>query len=206
MKESIPEILFLDIGGILLSNGWGHDSRRKAAEKFNLDYEEMEDLHHFVFNIYEIGKITLDEYLETVIFNHPRAFTPEAFKAFMYDESVELPDMLPWLKSWKQQNRVRVIALNNEGRELNDFRINRFRLCDCFDAFISSCEVGMRKPDPDIYRLATRIAHCAPQQCLYLDDRPELAQAACKQGIQGYHHRDFLSTKNLLEKIIPWNQ
>lgn len=202
MKESIPEILFLDIGGVLLSNGWGHDSRRKAAEKFKLQYEEMEELHHFIFNIYEIGKITLDEYLETVVFNRPRKFTPELFKAFMYNESVEFPDMLSWLRSWKKQCGIRTIAVNNEGRELNDYRIDNFGLCDCFDAFISSCEVGMRKPDPGIYRLAVRIAHCAPERCVYLDDRPELAEAACKQGIRGYHHQDFLSTKNLLEKIM----
>jgi putative hydrolase of the HAD superfamily len=205
MKESIPEVLFLDIGGVLLSNGWGHESRRKAAGEFGFPYEEMEELHHFIFNIYEIGKITLDEYLETVVFNHPRDFTPEAFKAFMYNQSIELPEMLPWLKSWKKQYGVRIIALNNEGRELNDFRIDRFGLRDCFDAFISSCEVGMRKPDPGIYHLATRIAHCDPSRCLYLDDRPELVQAACKQGIRGYHHQNFLATKNLLEKALSWN-
>jgi len=63
------KILFSDIGGVLLSNGWGHESRIAAAEKFDIDYPEMEVLHDFIFNVFEIGKISLDNYLDTVASN-----------------------------------------------------------------------------------------------------------------------------------------
>ena len=97
---AIPKILFLDIGGVLLSNAWGHESRQKAADLFNLDFPETEHLHNFIFNVYEIGKITLDEYLDIVVFNKERSFGKESFKEFMFAQSVELPAMLSW-KEWK---------------------------------------------------------------------------------------------------------
>lgn len=202
MEKHEFKVIFFDIGGVLLTNGWGHLSRQKAARKFGLNYEEMDVLHQFIFNIYEIGSITLDEYLETVVFNHPRDFTPEEFKDFMFAESVELPNMLPWLKSWKRGRDIKIFSLNNEGKELNDYRIQKFALHECFDGFISSCQARMRKPDPHIYRLAMEIVHARPEQCLYFDDRLMLVKSAQKLGMQAHHHENFEKTKAILENLM----
>jgi putative hydrolase of the HAD superfamily len=196
------KILFLDVGGVLLTNGWGHESRQRAAEQFGFDYLEMDVLHDFMFNTYEIGRITLDEYLDTVVFNQPREFTREDFKAFMFSQSLELPEMLQWLIAWKKENpNFRIISINNEGRELNEYRIKKYKLHRCFDAFISSCEVGMRKPDPGIFRLAMGVAQARPEQCVYFDDRVMLVEAARKLGINALHHQGFESTRTILEKL-----
>src|SRR3978361_2134765 len=98
MEAAALKILFFDVGGILLTNGWGHESRKQAAEKFGLDYDEVNAMHNFIFNVYEIGSITLDEYLDTVVFNHPRDFTREDFKEFMFSRSKELPGTLQCIK------------------------------------------------------------------------------------------------------------
>lgn len=202
MKSSY-KILFSDIGGVLLSNGWGHLSRMATAEKYGLDYTEMDELHHFIFNVYEIGKITLDEYLDTVIFHQPRSFSREEIKDFIFKQSTQLPDMLPWLVQWKNAHpQVKTISINNEARELNNYRIRTFNLHDFFDAFVSSCEVGMRKPDPGIFRLALGIAQAEPHECLYFDDRPMLVEAARKEGIHAYHHDSFEETKKIIEEAI----
>jgi putative hydrolase of the HAD superfamily len=201
MKSKTISTLFLDIGGVLLRNAWGHQSRQKAAETFGINYAEMNVLHDFIFNVYEIGKLTLDEYLDTVVFNHARDLTKEDFKAFMFAESVELPEMLHWFKEWKKHCGFRVISINNEAKELNDYRIKKFGLHQCFDAFISSCEVGMRKPDPGIYLLAMGIAQVSPEECVYFDDRLMLVEAAQKHGIQSFHHVDISATKKILMKL-----
>ncbi|HEV7622043.1 MAG TPA: HAD-IA family hydrolase [Flavisolibacter sp.] len=203
MLKIVPKIIFFDIGGVFLSNGWGHESRQKAAELFGFDYAEMNVLHEFIFNIYEIGKINLDEYLEITVFNKPREFTKEDFKAFMFAQSVELPDFLQWVINWKRSNngKFRIISINNEGKELNDYRVKKFKLHQCFDAFISSCEVGMRKPDPGIFQLAMGVAQASPEECYYFDDRPMLVESAKKLGIVGFHHTGFDTTKTILEKI-----
>ena len=201
MKIPGIKIIFFDIGGVLLNNGWGHESRQKAAQIFNLDFGEMDTLHHFIFNVYEINSITLDEYLDRVVFNHSRDFTKEEFKTFMFAQSEELPDMLQWLKEWKKDCGFRIISINNEGRELNNFRIKKFGLHQCFDAFISSCEVRMRKPDPGIFTLALGIAQASPEECIYFDDRLMLVQTAQNLGIRSFHHQDFLATKKILEEL-----
>lgn len=202
MDSVNTKVLFLDVGGVLLSNGWGHESREKAAKEFNIDYAEMSRLHEFIFNIYEIGSINLEDYLSTVIFNKPREFTKEDFKSFIYGESVELPGMLQWLIEWKKTNRgIRIISINNEGKELNDYRIKKFKLHQCFDAFISSCEVGLRKPDPAIFKLAMGIAQVTPQQCYYFDDRPMLAAAARRLGMNAFQHESFEKSKSIIESL-----
>jgi hypothetical protein len=58
--------LFVDLGGVLLTNGWDHTARKRAGKKFNLDYAEMEERHDQTFDTYEEGKLTLDEYLRRV--------------------------------------------------------------------------------------------------------------------------------------------
>jgi putative hydrolase of the HAD superfamily len=201
MKQRI-KILFSDIGGVLLTNGWGHESRMDAAKKFNINYEEMDYLHDFIFNVYEMGKITLDDYLNTVVFNKKRDFTKEEFKQFMFAQSKQLPEMLPWMIDWKNKHEnIKVISINNEPRELNEYRIQKFKLHNFFDAFISSCEVGMRKPDPGIFLLALGIAQAKPEECIYFDDRFMLVEAAKKTGIQAYQHTDFESTKKIILSI-----
>ena len=202
MKQQI-KILFSDIGGVLLTNGWGHLSRMAAAKKFNLNYEEMDMLHDFIFNVYEMGKITLDDYLNTVVFTEKRDFTREEFKEFMYAQSIQLPEMLPWMIGWKNKHEnIKVISINNEPRELNEYRIKKFKLHDFFDAFISSCEVEMRKPDPGIFLLALGIAQAKPEECIYFDDRFMLVEAAKKVGIRAYQHTSFENTKKIMEDLM----
>lgn len=194
--------IFLDIGGVILTNGWDHESRQKAAEVFGLDYEEMNRQHTFVYNIFELGHMTMDDYLDTVIFNEPRSFSRTAFKDFMYAQSSALPALLPWLKEWKQQVKLPVFALSNENAELNEYRISTFGLHQVFDGFFSSCYLGVRKPDPLIYKRAIEICHVKPQECLYFDDRLMLVNAALKFGIQAIQHKNFETTRDILHKFI----
>jgi len=201
VANSPIKVLFFDIGGILLTNGWGHESREEAAKKFGIDYAEVNALHNFIFNVYEIGSITLDDYLDTVIFTQPRDFTREDFKEFIYAQSKELPDMLAWLKAWKKDSGFRIISINNEGKELNDYRVEKFKLHECFDAFVSSCEVKMRKPDPGIFKLAMGIAQISEKQCVYFDDRVMFVNTAQKIGIRAFQHTSFEQTKQILEGL-----
>lgn len=201
MENSKIKAVFLDIGGVILTNGWDHDARKKAAEHFGFDYEEMSLLHEFIYNVLEIGSISLDEYLETVVFYIPRKFSKEDFKTFMYSQSIELPDMLSWLREWKKQTNLPVFALSNESRELNSYRINKFGLHDVFDGLFSSCYLGMRKPDPRIFQKAMEITQAKPSECIYFDDRPMLVNAAKKLGMNAILHQDFDTTKAILQSL-----
>lgn len=193
------KVIFMDIGGVILTNGWDHESRAKAAERFGFDEEEMNILHNFIYNVFEIGSISLDEYLDTVVFEIPRDFTKTEFKKWMYSQSLELPKMLPWLKQWKRRTDLPVFAISNENRELNDYRIRTFNLHELFDGFFSSCYVGYRKPDPRIFKTALEIIQVKPDECIYFDDRPMLVNAAKKLGMNSILHQNFENTKKILE-------
>lgn len=194
-------VLFLDIGGILLSNGWGKGSRLNAAQQFGLNFEEMNERHNLVFNLFEAGKISLDEYLKTTVFHQPRNFTIAQFKDFMFPQSLQLPDFIPWLIDWKKRSRLKIISIHNEGKELNDYRVEKFGLMNCFDAFICSCEAGMCKPNRGVYELALAVAHRPADTCLYFDDTLVHVETARKIGIKAFHHQSFEKTKKILEEL-----
>lgn len=190
--------LFLDIGGVLLTNGWDRTSRKLAAEKFNLDLDELNERHHLIFNDYETGKLTLDEYLDRLNLYDKIIIPIEDFKAFMFQQSQPHNDTISFFKELKKKHLLKVIAVNNEGRELNEFRINKFKLDELFDAFVSSCYVKIRKPDPDIFRIACDIAHSLPQEIIMIDDRSMFTEVAKTIGINGLHYDGVVSIKEKL--------
>lgn len=190
--------LFLDVGGVLLTNGWDRQARRLAAETFQLDYEEMNERHHLTFDTYEEGKLSLDDYLKRVVFYRERPFAQEEFRAFMFGQSRPFPEMIELVCQLKARHALKVAAVSNEGRELTEHRIETFGLGRFIDFFISSCFVHFRKPDADIYRIALDIAQVAPDQVVYLEDRPMFVEVACGLGINGLVHTDYAATRDKL--------
>lgn len=196
------KVILLDIGGVLLTNGWGHVARQAAAEAFQLDYVEMNRRHDLIFNIYEEGRVTLDDYLDTILFYEPRPFSKEEFRACMYQQSQPLPVMLDWLIAWKAQHpHLRVFSLNNEPRELHQHRVNHYQLRRLYDGFIASCDLGVRKPNPKIYEMAVGIAGVQPHECLYIDDREVLVTAGRKAGLQAWQHTSVEATTAFLQGL-----
>jgi len=195
------KLLFLDIGGVLLSDGWNHKSRMLAIEKFDLEPIQFQKDHSVAFTLFENGKLTLDQYLDCVVFNTERSFTKEDFKQFMFSRTTELPDFLPWLAEWKKRTGIKIFSINNEGKEFNDYRIKKFNLHQVFDAFISSCEVGFSKPDPSIFKLALGIAQEEAQHCMYFDDRAIHVSIAKQLGFNAFVHKGFEESKTILESI-----
>ncbi|GAA4322100.1 HAD family phosphatase [Mucilaginibacter gynuensis] len=186
--------LFLDIGGVMLTNGWDTAARVEAANIFSLDFAEMNGRHRIIFDAYESGKTTLDEYLDLLVFYEPRAFSKEEFKTFMAEKSQPYPDMLKLISDIKHKYNLRTIAVNNEGRELNEYRVKQFNLRSFIDVFASSCYIHVRKPDKDIYNMAIDLAQVDPDEAIYVDDRLVFIQAAQKMGINTIHHTDISNT------------
>ncbi|MFZ1757080.1 MAG: HAD family phosphatase [Caldilineaceae bacterium] len=187
--------LFVDIGGVLLTNGWDRLARGRAAAHFQLDVAEMQERHHLTFDTYEEGKLTLAEYLERVVFYTERAFTPEQFREFMFAQSQPFPEMLDLIERVKARHGLRVVVVSNEGRELNTYRIRKFGLNSFVDAFISSSYVHLRKPDVDMFHLALDIANASAQQVLYIENTAMFVQVAQGLGIRSILHTDTESTR-----------
>lgn len=192
--------LFLDIGGVLLTNGWDHHMRRRAAEHFKLDYEEMDVRHHMTFDTYELGKLSLKKYLDRVVFYKKRPFSHEEFRQFIFAQSQPLPGMIEFFAQLKQGHQLVVAAVSNEGRELTDYRVQKFELHRLIDFFICSCFVHFRKPDEDIYRLALDTAQARPEEVVYVDNLQMFVEVARSLGIHGIHHEHLDRTRAALSK------
>jgi putative hydrolase of the HAD superfamily len=193
--------LFVGVGGVLLTNGWDHLARRRAAKHFKLDWAEMDQRHRLVFETHEEGKLSFGEYLDWVVFFEKRRFTKNEFREFMFSQSRPYPKMLDLVAQLKAQHRLKVVVISNESRQINAHRIRTFGLDLLVDVFISSCFVGMRKPNIEIFRLALDVAQAAPARAVYIDNTPMFGQIAKRLGMQSILHVDYESTRARLTSL-----
>lgn len=193
--------LFLDIGGVLLSDGWGHNFRHQAAEKFHLDKQEMEKRHDIMFVTFEEGKISMDEYLDRVVFYKQRDFSKNEFRDFMFSLTTPNREMIAFIIKLKVQHGLRIVAVSNEARELNAYRIKTFKLKEIFDLFISSCYVHVRKPDITIFKMALDTAQVSVDEVVYIDDVQTFTDIATDLGIKSIRHTDWHLTSVALADL-----
>ena len=195
MKRPIPiTTLFVDVGGVLPTNGWDHHARRRAARNFNLNYAEMEERHVLNFAAHEEDRVTFQEYLDRVVFYKTRSFTRAQFRAFMFAQSKPFTKMIDLVRNLKARHGLRIAVVSNESRELNAHRIREFNLNGFVDTFVSSCFVHARKPDEEMFRLALDISQAPIRNVLYIENTPMFVQIAEAMGIRSILHTDYKST------------
>jgi putative hydrolase of the HAD superfamily len=182
----LPKIsaIFWDIGGVLLTNAWDHKQRRLAMQHFQLDETEFEDRHEMLVSSFERGKVNLKDYLDRTVFYRTRPFTPDAFREFMF--SLSKPDnaALDLARSLSGSGKYLMTTINNESRDLNEFRIRQFGLREIFDVFVSSCFVRLRKPEEAIYQVALEVTQMPPEECCFIDDRALNLDSAKRLGMR----------------------
>lgn len=177
-------VILFDVGGVLLTNSWDVNQRAAAAAYFQLDETEFQARHIDIVEAWERGGITMSAYLDFTVFYEPRSFSHDEFVAYMLDQSKHLPDSaIGILKELAASDKYLVGSLNNESRELNEYRFKVFGLREYFDIALSSCYVGLRKPDLAMYQRAIDIVGGPPQRILFIDDRPENVAGAEAAGI-----------------------
>ena len=192
--------MFWDIGGVILTNGWGRSSRLEAAKVFGLDWEEFVDRHDLCFPALDAGLITLNEYLDRTLFYRPRPFTREEFTVFIFAQSKEFPETRAILDEVTQSKKYFIGSINNEPLELNQYRIDVFDLRRNFDVFFSSCYVRSRKPEETIFRIALEVSQRPPEKCLFIDDRALNLEAPRRLGMHVIHYKNAQDLRSELRK------
>lgn len=191
--------LFWDVGGVLLTNAWDHEERERAVEKFQLQKADFEARHKEVVPAFEEGKVTLDQYLDRTAFYQPRKFSKDDFKSYMFSLSKPKAEVLEFARTLS--GKYLMATINNESREMNEYRIKQFGLTQILDLFVSSCYVGMRKPDEKIYRLALDLIQKTPDECCFIDDRTVNIEGAAKVGMRTVLMRDTAQLKKDLQGL-----
>ena len=196
------ENVFFDIGGVLGTNGWDTAQRKRAIANFNLDEDDFQRRHIEAVGPWEEGRISIDEYLNLTIFCNPRDFTREQFKDFMFGESVAFEDSIAVARDVAALGRYTMMTLNNEAAELNTYRIEKFGLTPIFEAFMSSCWLGSRKPMTKIYVDAIAIAQAKPETTLFIDDRERNLVPARELGINTIHFESATQLRKDLRHVL----
>lgn len=191
--------LFFDLGGVVLTNAWDTGARRRAAETFGFDYQEFQTRHEMLKTAFETGRLTLNGYIHKAVFHRSRTFSPEDFKAFMFSQSQLLGDTLEWLRSLAAMRKYRLFTLNNESRELHEYRVRTFRLDTVFECFFTSCYLGQAKPDEGIYLNALGIAGCSKHKAVFIDDRALNVEPALALGLHAVQFQGLDDLKNQLK-------
>lgn len=179
------DVILFDVGGVLLTNGWDHRERAAAVEHFELDPNELGTRHEGIAPAWERGEISLDQYLDAAVFYEPRGFSRNEFFDFMLAQSQLLPDgAMEILQQLAGSNHCIIGALNNEARETNEFRFSKFDLRRYFKVALSSCYMGLRKPEPAMYLRALDIFGSSPARVLFIDDREENVAGGAAAGMK----------------------
>jgi putative hydrolase of the HAD superfamily len=202
------DVILFDVGGVLLTNGWDHGERANTIEHFHLDLAAFEARHPAPNDAWERDVIPLKAYLDATVFYEPRNFSREEFFAYMLTQSKLLPDgALDILTELAELDRCLLGALNNEARATNDYRFKTFGLRDHFRVTLSSCYLGLRKPDIAIYNRALDILGRPAERILFIDDREENVASARMAGIQTVRYtganalRSQLAALGVLEQV-----
>ena len=193
--------IFWDVGGVLLTNAWDRTERMAALERFGLDVEEFNSRHEMVVSSFERGKISLDEYLQRTVFYRNRSFTLDEFRDYMLSLSRPMPEALAFARSLASSGKYFMGTINNESRELNLYRIEKYALRDIFRLFVSSCFVGLRKPESGIYRLAIELTQIDPHDCCFIDDRALNLECAANLGMRTIQMRGVEELRAELQEI-----
>jgi putative hydrolase of the HAD superfamily len=199
----LPKItaIFWDVGGVLLTNAWDRAQREKTLAQFHLDQAEFQDRHEMLVSSLERGKIGLDEYLDRTVFYRPRPFGKKEFREYIHSLSQPQPEVLDLARSLKNSHRFLMATINNESRDLNQYRIEAFGLRQIFDLFVSSCFVGLRKPEAGIYHLALETTQRRPEECCFIDDRPLNVDSAQRLGMSAIVMQDAAQLRRQLHEM-----
>jgi len=193
--------IFVDIGGVLATNGWDTDSRAASVEHFGLDAHDIDSRHRLMFELFETGKISWHDYLQRVVFDVPRPFTEDDFTRFVLARSHAYPDVIELVSGVKRNHGLKVVVVSNEGRELTEYRLKLFDLPSFVDIFVCSCFVHLRKPDIEIFKMACDLVQAKPQEVVYIEDREMFVEVAGTMGIHGIVHRGLDSTRAALAEL-----
>ncbi len=193
--------IFWDVGGVLLTNAWDRNQRERALAQFKLDEAEFQDRHEMLVSSLERGKISFDEYLDRTIFYRSRPFAREVFKDYVFSLSQPHREVLALAEQLARSGKYLMATINNESRELNIYRIQTFGLRDIFSFFISSCFVGLRKPEKGIYQLALEVIQKPPEECCFIDDRALNLESARQLGMSAIEMQDVEQLRRDLRKL-----
>jgi FMN phosphatase YigB (HAD superfamily) len=184
-SSSYIKTIFWDVGGVLLTNGWDKQQRTDVLGRLGVDLADYESRHEEANYFWERGLSTAEHFFNLTVLNqNPNLTFAELWPQVCAESRILHPGNLDILGELAASGRYTLATLNNESRELNEYRLDAFRLRSLFDYFICSGYVHEMKPHPGIYRAAVEISGHVAETALFIDDKAENCDAAADLGMQ----------------------
>lgn len=179
--------IFWDIGGVLLTNGWDRGQQTHVLSRLGIDLADYQLSHDSANFFWERGLSNAIGFFKKTVFHVDQPNRDFAFEDLWPQVCAESkvldPGCFDVLASLAGSGQYKLATLNNESRELNEYRLDAFNLRRYFDFFICSGYVHEMKPHPDIYRAAIDISGFPPQTAVFIDDRSENCEVAISLGM-----------------------
>ncbi len=201
MPQANFKVLYSDIGGVLGTNGWDTGVREIVCKHFQLDSLEIAARHRLMFDSYERGFMSFDEYLRHVFFRSPRQFSMGEIRELVYAQSVPWHENIAFFKAIKTANKIKLGLISNEGQGITEHRVEKFGLRQLADFMIISYFARVRKPDRAIWQLALDVAQVSSAESIYVDDRIMFAEIAAEMGFTAIHHVSLEGTMEQLARL-----
>jgi len=193
--------IFFDIGGVIVRTEY-QAPRERLAERLNMTYD---DISKIVFESEtarkaSIGEVSVEEHWLAVTRKlRLPASDAKAIHAEFFGGDVIDRDLLDFIRSLRPRCKTGVIS--NAWGDSRDYII-RNQFDDAFDTLILSAEIGMMKPQPEVYQLALKRAQVEANEAAFVDDMPKNIEAANALGMHGIVFRDPAQVKENLKNLL----
>ena len=196
--------VFFDLGGVIVRTEY-QAPRQQLAEKFGMDYEDIDKIvftggNHSSHARATLGEITEEQHWHNVmrVLKRSASEYERIRDEFFAGDVIDL-NILSFLRSIKPKYKVGLIS--NAWSGLRAY-IEREKFADAFDHMIISAEVGVAKPDPKIYQLALDQLQVKANEAVFVDDVLENIEACEKLGMQGIQFKDPESAISQLKALL----
>ncbi len=194
------QLVMFDMGGVAVeveSDRLVH----QVAQLLGRPFEEIQQgvYHQDLLLPFELGRISARAYYEGLKSALKLPWTYERFVAAWSDiirENVDVTRIMHRLR-----NHHRLIALTNTNELHLAHLRNTIPALSVIQDWVASCEVGLCKPDPQIYFLALKRSGMRPRQAVYIDDRPEMVAAGQSIGLTGIRFENAEQLEEDLQSI-----
>lgn len=191
------QLVVFDLGGVAVEV----ESDRLVHQVAQLLGRSFEEVHAAIYHEelllpFELGRIRPQAYYEGL---KARLRLPWTYEQFVlawngiFRENVEVTSLMRRLG---ERHKLTVLS-NTNVLHLEHIKTAVSSL-SVIEDWVASCEVGLRKPDPEIYRLVLQRAGAKPEGAVYIDDRPELVEAGRSVGLTGIR---FESSRQLEDDL-----
>ncbi|MBP6882544.1 MAG: HAD family phosphatase [Candidatus Levybacteria bacterium] len=197
----IKAVIF-DVGGVIVSNEM-ESVYEDIKGTFGIDTPTFEKAWTELMPLLGTGKITEDifwkEFLE--ITHSSKSLPEQSLLSRKYLELTKLNTQTIEIAKKLVDDGYQIALLSNTIKAHVDIN-SSLGFFEIFDTKIFSNEVGMRKPDPQIFQLALKRLGRLPHEAIFIDDDETYVSAACKLGIIGIIYKNIPQLKSDLTQAL----